>query len=301
MAENSRENKFDKISYKQFTSSGIRGFFQSIVENKMSLVGLIILVLFLIMAIVGPMVIENPKSDYLNRLQSPSREHWLGTDFAGKDTFGQLIIGSRSVLLVAFWTALISITIASTVGILSGLLGGTVDNVLMFITNIIVTIPSFPVTMILSMVISIENSFMFGLVLSLWSWAGLAKAIRSQVLVIKNKDFIEASRIMGLSNFDIMMNDVVPNIMSYISVNFIAIMKNAIMASVGLMYLGLVPFQGNHWGMMIQLALTNTGALMGSGSLLYFLSPVVLLVLFQLGSYLFATGLETAMNPRLRT
>lgn len=294
------EDVVKNINYKQFTSSGVKGFFQAIVANKMSLVGLIILTMFLLMAILGPILVDNPRSDYLNRLQGPSAEHWLGTDFAGKDTFGQLIIGSRSVLLVAFWAAAISITFASVIGILSGLLGGVVDSVLMFITNIIITIPSFPVTMILSMVISIDNSFMFGLVLSLWSWAGLAKAIRSQVLVLKNKDFIEASRILGLSNVDIMINDIIPNIMSYISVNFISIMKDAIMASVGLMYLGLVPFSGNHWGMMIQLALTNTGALLGSGSLLYFLSPVVMLILFQLGSYLFATGLETAMNPRLR-
>ena len=73
------------------------------------------------------------------------------------------------------------------------------------------------------------------------------------------------------------------------------------MAAVGLMYLGLVPFQGNHWGMMIQLALTASGAMMGSGAIVYFLSPVVCIVLFQLGCYLFATGLDDALNPRLRT
>jgi peptide/nickel transport system permease protein len=96
------------------------------------------------------------------------------------------------------------------------------------------------------------------------------------------------------------MNDIIPNIISFIAVNFIVIMKDAIMASVGLMYLGLVPFQGNHWGMMIQLSLTATGALMGSGTIAYFLAPVLGIVFFQLGCFLFASGLDEALNPRLR-
>lgn len=285
----------------QFASNGWKGFAASIWQNKMSRVGALILVAFLGIAVLCPALINAPKSDYMNRLAPPSAQHWLGTDFSGKDTLVQLLLGSRDVLLVAFWAGAIAITIACVVGILSGLIGGKFDEGLMLFTNVVITIPSFPVTMILSMVISIGNAFMFGLVLSLWSWAGLAKAIRSQVLVIRRREFIEASRILGLSSFNIIVNDIIPNIISYIAVSFISIMKDAIMASVGLMYLGLVPFQGNHWGMMIQLSLTTTGAMMGSSAIIYFLAPVLSIVLFQLGCYLFATGLDEALNPRLRT
>lgn len=291
-----KAERFDFIK----RSNGFRDFASSIWQNQLSRIGIIILLLFLGMAIFGPVVLKDPASDYMNRLQGPSRVHWLGTDFAGKDTLVQLILGSRDVLLVAFFAGLITIAVACFMGIVSGLIGGKADEILMLITNVIITIPSFPVTMILSMVISIDNAFMFGVVLSLWSWAGLAKAIRSQVLVIKRSDFIEASQILGISRWNIIVNDVIPNIISYIAVNFIAIMKDAIMASVGLMYLGLVPFKGNHWGMMIQMALTASGAMMGSGAIAYFLAPVVSIILFQLGCYLFATGLDTALNPRLR-
>lgn len=284
-----------------FTSNGLKGFAASIWQNKMSRIGAVILVIFLGIAILCPLLISPPKSDYMNRLQAPTAQHWLGTDFSGKDTLVQLLLGSRDVLLVAFWAGAISITIACVMGILSGLIGGKFDEALMLFTNVVITIPSFPVTMILSMVISISNTFMFGVVLSLWSWAGLAKAIRSQVLVIRRREFIEASRILGLSSFNIVINDIIPNIISYIAVSFISIMKDAIMASVGLMYLGLVPFKGNHWGMMIQLSLTTTGAMMGSSAIIYFLAPVLSIVLFQLGCYLFATGLDEALNPRLRT
>ncbi|OON94236.1 MAG: peptide ABC transporter permease [Candidatus Epulonipiscioides saccharophilum] len=280
--------------------SGFRSFFRIMWNNKMSRVGLIILVIFLLIAICGPIFLSPPKSDYLNRLQPPSWKHWLGTDFAGKDTLTQLILGARDVLLVATYAAIFSLIFACTIGILSGLLGGKTDAFLMMITSIVLTIPSFPVTMILSMVIEIRNQLTFGLVLSLWSWAGLAKAIRSQVLLIKHKDFIEASQIMGLSKRTIIINDIMPNIVSYIAVNFIVIMKGAILASVGLMYLGLVPFQGNHWGMMIQISLSQTGALLGSSSMVYFLSPVISIIIFQFGAYMFATGLDDALNPRLR-
>lgn len=283
------------------TASGISTFFSVIWRNPLSRVGLIIVAIFLLMAILGPELIPPLKSNYANRLKPPSAEHWLGTDLAGKDTLKQLIMGSRDVLLVAAWAGFFAISFAAIIGIVSGLQGGAVDNVLMMITNVILTLPAFPMTMILSMVIRTSNSILFGLLLSLWSWAGLAKAIRSQVLNLKHREFIEASRIMGISKVNIILYDVLPNIVSYIAVSFISIMRNAITASVGLMVLGLVPFQGNHWGVMINVAISQTGALMGSGSMVYFLAPVVCLMLFQLGCYFFATGLDEALNPRLRS
>lgn len=283
------------------TASGIKIFFGVIWRNPLSRVGLILVAAFLLMAILGPELIGPLKSNYANRLKPPSADHWLGTDLAGKDTLKQLILGSRDVLLVAAWAGFFAISFAAIIGIVSGLQGGVVDNVLMMITNVILTLPAFPMTMILSMVIRTSNSMLFGLLLSLWSWAGLAKAIRSQVLTLKHREFIEASRIMGISKVNIILYDVLPNIVSYIAVSFISIMRNAITASVGLMVLGLVPFQGNHWGVMINVAISQTGALMGSGSMVYFLAPVLCLMLFQLGCYLFATGLDEALNPRLRS
>jgi peptide/nickel transport system permease protein len=202
---------------------------------------------------------------------------------------------------VAAYAGLFAIAFATIVGVVAGLQGGAVDNALMLFTNVVLTTPAFPMTMILSMVIRTSNTVLFGLMLSLFSWAGLAKAIRSQVLNLKHREFIEASRIMGISKVNIIFYDVLPNIVSYIAVSFISIMRNAINASVGLMLLGLVPFQGNHWGVMISVAISQTGALMGSSNMVYFLAPVACLVLFQLGCYFFATGLDEALNPRLRS
>lgn len=295
---NKKTNFFEKEG--TFLTS-LREFFQVIWRNKMARIGFLILVFFLVLAILGPLFVAEPTSNYLDRLQEPSLAHWLGTDYAGRDILALFINGSRSVLLVAFYAALFSILFACGIGITAGLLGGKVDEILMLITNIVLTMPTLPVTMVLSMVINVSNNVLFGLVLSLWSWAGLAKAIRSQVLVIRNKDFIEVSRVMGISTVNIILKDIVPNITSFIAINFIAIMKGAIMTSVSLMVLGLVPFQGSHWGMMIQMAMSQSAVLYGGfGPIVYFMTPIMGIVLFQLGCYFFANGLDEAMNPRLR-
>lgn len=274
--------------------------FKIIWRNKQSRVGAIILAVFVLMAVLGPIFLDPPKADYLNRLQGPSLEHLLGTDFAGKDTLTQFILGAKDVLLVAVAAAVFAISFAVIVGVTCGLIGGKFDSVLMLITNIILTVPSFPITMILALVIRVDNFLSFGLLLSLWSWAGLAKSIRAQVLTLKHKDFIEASKILGISRFNIIRYDILPNISSYIALNFITITKGAILSSIGLMVLGLVPFQGNHWGVMLNVSMSQTAVLMGSSSAIYFFTPVVGMLLFQLGCYLFATGLDEALNPRLR-
>jgi peptide/nickel transport system permease protein len=296
-----RGNEVSKVTYKRKRFEGAKEFLRVIWANKQSRIGFIIILVFLAMAIFGPMILEPPKSNYAYRLKPPTAKHWLGTDFSGKDTLTQFILGSRDVLLVAFYAGVFTISAACTVGILSGLLGGKVDTFLMTFADVILTVPSFPVTMILSLILKIDNQLTFGLVLSLWSWPGLAKAIRTQVLTIKYKDFIEASRLMGISKFNIVTKDIIPNIISYIAVAFINIMRSAILSSFGLMQLGLVPFKGNHWGAMINIAMSQTGALLGSSSAIYFITPIAGIILFQLGCFLFATGLDEALNPRLRS
>ena len=225
---------------------GVKDFFRIIWKNKMSRAGLIIVSIFILIAIFGPLIVEEPKSDFMMRLKETSLEHWLGTDYAGRDIFSMFIRGTRTVLMVALYAGVFAVLIACTVGITSGLLGGKVDAVLMMITDIVLTMPQFPVIMVLSMVVNVSNNVLFGFVLGIWSWAALAKAIRTQVLTLRDKEFIEASRLMGIRNFDIITKDVLPNIVSFVAINFISIMRGAILSAVSLMVLGLVPINGTH-------------------------------------------------------
>lgn len=298
---NTKKAERQEIVKKGTFAEGLKDFFKIIWRNKMSRFGLIVLVIFILIAIFGSMFVSAPQSNFLLRLQSPSSEHWLGTDYAGRDVFSMFIMGTRSVLMVALYAGIFAVVIACAVGITSGLLGGKVDAVLMMITDIVLTMPQFPVIMVLSMVINVSNNILFGFVLGIWSWAALAKAIRTQVLTLKDKEFIQASRIMGISNINIITKDVLPNIVSFVAINFISIMRGAILSSVNLMVLGIVPINGTHWGMMLQMAIAQTSLFYGGiQPIVNFLTPIMGILFFQLGCYTFAMGLDEAMNPRLR-
>jgi peptide/nickel transport system permease protein len=278
------------------------GFFTTIRKNKRAFAGMLILLAFLAIALIGPLLIPlSTKTNYAERLKPPSVHHWLGTDYAGRDTLAQFVHGSGDVIWLAFLTAILTIVLAFVVGGVSGAVGGKTDSTLMFVTNVILTVPHFPILMVLSMLIKITNPFTFALLLSIWSWGGLARAIRSQILSMKRRDFIEASRILGLGLPHIIFREMLPNMASYIAYHFIIIMKGAVTASVGLMVLGLAPFSPTHWGMMLNLAMTNTAALYGTSALYYFLTPVLGIVFFQMGCLFFASGADEAFNPRLRS
>jgi len=171
----------------------------------------------------------------------------------------------------------------------------------MLITNVVMTVPSFPVLMVLSLVINAGNPVTFGLLLSLWAWAGLARGVRSQVMTLKDSEFVQASEILGLSRGFVMANDILPSLVPYIAVNFVLVMRSSVLAAVGLMMLGLAPFKGEHWGIMLNLAMTKTGAMFGSSAWIYLLTPIVGIVVFQMACFMFADGLEDAFDPRVRS
>jgi len=278
-----------------------KNFWRVIYRNKKAFSGAIILIMFLLMAAVGTRVLKLDMTiRFDERYQGPSLKHLLGTDFGGRDTFIQMVYGSKEVLTVGFFSALFTIAIGFTIGAFSGLMGGWIDTVLMFITNLFLTIPSFPIMMIMTAMIKIKGPLAFAIILSVWSWGGLARTIRSQILSLKHRDFIVACRIMGLSNRHIIFKEIMPNLVSFIAINFIMTMQGAIVASVGLMMLGLAPYSPTNWGMMLNLAIQNSAGIFNPKAYYYLASPILCLALFQTGCIFFANGLDEALNPRLR-
>ncbi|MCK4470826.1 MAG: ABC transporter permease subunit, partial [Anaerolineae bacterium] len=127
------------------------------------------------------------------------------------------------------------------------------------------------------------------------------RAVRSQIFSLKEREFIEAARTLGLSTRHIIFKELLPNIMPYVAINFMTAMRIAIVASVGLMFLGLVPLKSTNWGMMLTLATGSSQALFVPRAIVYVISPMVAIVLFQLGAVLFAHGLDEIFDPRLRS
>ncbi len=276
--------------------------FRIIRKNRTSLAGFIVIVAFTLMATVGPDIIPyDPLPRVRDRFLPPSWEHLLGTDYAGRDTLVQIIHGSREVLTVAFLAAIITTTIAFVIGIASGFLGGKTDTVLMTGTDIFLVIPSFPLLLIIVTSISrVLSAPEIAFVLSITIWAPLARAIRTQVLSLKEKEFIESARCLGLSKVHILFNEILPNLLPYIAMNLVLFIVVAISSMVGLYFLGAMPYTATNWGVMIQWAL-NYGALINPKVWPYLLSPLMCLILVQTGFILFLHSLEEIFNPRLRT
>jgi len=270
-----------------------------IVRNKAGLFGFIGIIIYVLMATVGPMVVPLDNQPKPNQMYlPPSWQHPLGTDSEGRDIFSQIVHGSRDVLFVAFLAGVITVVIATLLGTVAGFKGGLVDATIMAVDDILLTIPQFPLLSVLSAVMRLDN-LLLATIIGVLSWPALARAIRSQVLSVKSRDFIEAARALDLGTRHIVFVEIMPNLMSYVVVSLIFAMTGAIYAQVGLVFLGLVPFQSQNWGVMINLAWTR-GAIFFKNSIWYILSPIVAIAGFQLSAIMFSRALEEIFNPRLR-
>ena len=274
-------------------------FIRKIYKNPKSAFGFSIILLFVIIGIIGPLIW--PYSSTVDTSQAylpPSAEHPFGTDWMGLDIFKQLIKGTKDVLKVAFYTAFISVFIGTVLGILSGYLGGWIDKVVTLLCNIFLSVPSFPVYLMLAALFTINSPIVMALVISVFSWAGLARAIRVEITSLKERDFIQICRVMNMSNGHIIFKELFPNITSYIVVNFVLILRGAILASVGIMLVGLASYNPTDWGAIMQAA--RSRGLMNINNVIIMLYPLVAILLFQASALLLSEGLDEVVNPRLR-
>ena len=276
-------------------------YFKPILMNKKAFLGFILLACFGLMATIGPIVVPlDLTTKWAERLEPPSLEHPLGTDYYGCDIFQQIVHGSRDVLLIGSLAALYGTLIAIAMGIASGYLGGKVDATLMGVTDIFLTIPSLPVMMIMAACFRVTDPFSFSAIIALWMWAGLARSVRAQVRSVRSRDFIEAAKVLNLGTPHIIFKEILPNVLPYIAINFVRMMKDAITASVGVMFLGLAPFSKVHWGIMLQMAMSMTGVAYTPWGLHYVMAPLLSIMLLEFGAVLFANGVEEIVNPRLK-
>jgi len=269
-------------------------------RNKVGFMGFLGLIGFILLTFVGPSLVPLSQESSMTEIyQPPSVAHLLGTDFQGRDIWAQIVHGGKDVLIVACITGLISTSIAVTLGSLSAVLGGIFDSFIMWLTDIWLTIPHFPVLAVLAAFVKLDNVWMLAFILSFLAWPTLARAVRAQVLSLKQRDYVEAARALDLGTRHIIFSEILPNMMSYLAISLVFSMTAAIYAQVALVYLGLVPFATNNWGVMLSLAWTR-GAIYYRDALLYIMAPVMAIALFQLSLVWLTRSLEEVFNPRLR-
>ena len=202
------------------------------------------------------------------------------------------------MLIVAFLAGAISTLIAVVLGSLSALAGGRLDSGIMGFADIMLTIPTIPLLIVLAGLLRFDSVLYLAVILGLLSWPSLSRAIRAQVLSLRERDFVEAARALDLGTGHIVFREIMPNMASYLAISLIFAMTAAVYAQVGLVFLGLVPMSGTNWGVMLQLAWTK-GAIFYPKAFWYIMGPVFAIALFQLALVFASRSLEEVFNPRL--
>ena len=232
--------------------------------NKKALVGGCILLFLALVAIFAPVIAPyGPNETRFFPSLPPSREHPLGTTSLGQDIFSQVVWGTRLTLTVGLVTGSICALISTTIGLVSGYFGGWVDELLSLITNVFLVLPGLPLMIIIAAYITVQSVVPIIVVISITGWAWGARVLRSQMLTLKNRDYVKAAIVAGEHPLRIIFVEILPNMLGLIVANFFGAALYAVLSEAGLEFLGLGNVNAVTWGTILYWAQNNQAMLLG--------------------------------------
>ena len=266
-------------------------------RSKLALFGLLLITAMTLIAVFADVIAPYGENeiDLFNITARPSAEHWLGTDELGRDELSRLIFGARVSLLVGVGAALISTAVGIVVGSLAGYYGGWIDSALMRFVDVIL---AFPAIFLLLIFFSIQGSSVLTVILflGLFSWMWLARVIRGEFLSLKERDFIEAARSIGVPDGRLMWRHLLPNVGAAIIVSTTLSIAYAMLAEATLSFLGFgVPAGTPTWGNMLNAARPNYIQVP-----VLAIAPGLTLTIAVLAINFIGDGLRDALDPRGR-
>ncbi|QLG29017.1 ABC transporter permease [Halorarum halophilum] len=271
-----------------------------LITDPRALFGFGVVIAYLLIGTVGVWLLEPTEMWAGGRLVQPFQtlDHPLGTDPQGRDLLKMIIFGTPPILTMIFSGGLFVVVVGTVVGTVAGFSGGRLDDVLSTITDVALTIPGLPLIIVLAVTLEPENPVLIGVLLGINGWAGLARNLRSQVLSVREEDYVEAADAMGIPMRSILLKDVMPNVMPYVMYNFMSSMRGVLFAAIGLYYLGVLPYNQDHWGVLIRQAYAG-GALTAGSMFHWILWPIVTVVLLSIGLILVSQSTDRLFNPRV--
>ncbi|OIK14543.1 peptide ABC transporter permease [Bacillus sp. MUM 13] len=229
------------VIVKEKSPSGFRVILRELKRDKLAIASIIILGLILI-AVYGTSIVMDVnkivKVDFLSIYMPPSAEHLLGTDYGGRDIFGQLIIGTRNSFTISLCITTITAIVGLAVGLIAGYFGGIIDGIIMRVIDFIIILPFLMLVIVIVTIIPKFSIFAFILIISAFYWTGKARLIRSKVLAERELDYVHASQTLGTPNWKIILFQILPNVSSLIIVNFTLNLAGNIGIESGLTFLG---------------------------------------------------------------
>lgn len=239
MAEVNVDIKKQKKAHKNQTGFNI--LWREIMRDKLALVSLIFFVGITLTVFITTLFLdlrEITRVDLFTIYEPPSAEFWLGTDYGGRDIFGQLIIGTRNSLMIGFFVTFLTGVIGVTFGLIAGYFGGNVDNFMMRILDFFQILPFLMIVIVFVAIVPGYNTWTFSLIMTAFLWMGIARLIRSKALQERQLDYAQASRTLGTPHFKIMFQQVLPNLSSIIIVTMTLNLAANIGLESGLSFLG---------------------------------------------------------------
>lgn len=272
---------------------------QQITGNRKASVGLIILGLFILLAILGPIILpQDPHTFTLDVLQPPSTTHWFGTTSFGEDVFVQTVVGARFSVFMGLGIGLVTTIISVIIGLTSGYFLGWVDEILSLLSNVFLVLPTLPLAILLAAFLPNKGPLAIGFVLTITGWSWGARVLRSQTLSLRNRDCIEAARASGESTWRIIFYEILPNQTSIVAAQFFGTVIYVILAETALEYLGLGDITASTWGNMLFSASNNSALLLHAWW--WFLPPGLCIALLGATLTFINFGIDEIANPRLR-
>jgi peptide/nickel transport system permease protein len=264
-------------------------------RRKASVVGLSLVMCLVVVAIIGPSVAPYDVFDMGRSFAQPGALHLFGTDSLGGDVFSNVILGARTSLIVGLAAAITSTLIGIVVGAIAGFFGGRVDNVLMRITEMFQILPQFFLAIVIVALFG-SSIWHIVLVISVLTWPVTARLLRAEFLSLSKREFVEAARALGMSDFDLIVREIMPNALPPIIVNSTLHISGAILLETSLSFLGLGDPNVMSWGIML-----HTAQEFFSRAWWMAAFPGMAIFLTTLGLNLAGDGLNDALNPRLKT
>jgi len=270
----------------------------------LGIAGVIILVLFTILGIFGPYIApyaprETVYSESGRPLlaEGPSLAHPFGTTTIGQDVFSQTLIAARVSLIVGFATAIIIILLGTSIGIVSGYYGGRVDQVLMRLTDLVIALPFIPFLIMMMLIIE-ATLFNIILVISFLAWRIPARVIRSQVLSVKERPYIESAEMAGAGNIRLMFRHILPNILPIVMLYGAISIASGIMAEASLSFIGFGDPNQLSWGLMLNEAHANSAT---RNAPWWVIPPGMGLASVMTAAFLVSRVYEKITNPEIQT
>jgi peptide/nickel transport system permease protein len=274
---------------------------RAIVDNRTLAAGIVVLLVVLLFGVVGSQFVTRAQADVGAGRPSrpPDFQHLLGTDQQGRDVLANLIFGTPATLKIGVIAGTIGVSVGTLLGLYAGYVGGRGDAIIRLFIDVFLTIPNLMVLIVIASMLSGVSVEQMGVIIAAWAWMWPARTIRSQVLTIRERAYVQVSRLNGMSPLAIIVRELMPNLLPFVAASLVGTIAAAILASIGLSALGLGPQNEPSLGLTIYWAIFY-GALIRQ-LWWWFVPPIVVTVVLFIGLFMTTAGLDRIANPRLRS